>query len=197
MCSRFGVKEQGPRDQGTKGPRRQGQPPQAAVFTGPLQTLYSLFTKKGVIWSYPLSCNTGAIWGSRHVGDGVRIFRRETRIRCSNARTDSRGNRTLVHDLGALELAEGRAAQALPRRGPWHGIKDRSKMRSCNIAERSVLAKQPTACSIPWEAALSATGRPDDSLTGPLTTSPPPAPAYRLRRPRLPPALPSRGQLHS
>ena len=40
----------------------------------------------------------------------MKVHRRETGIRCRYALADSRGNRALVHDLGALELAEGRAA---------------------------------------------------------------------------------------
>jgi hypothetical protein len=47
--------------------------------------------------------------GSPHVGDSVRVHRHEIRNRCRYALVDSRGSRTLVHDLGPLELAEGRA----------------------------------------------------------------------------------------
>jgi hypothetical protein len=40
----------------------------------------------------------------------MKVHRHEIGIRCRTARVDSCGNRALVHDLGAVELAEGTAA---------------------------------------------------------------------------------------
>ena len=95
--------------------RRVGTPegllaPGRVVFIGPLHIPYCLFTEKGVFWSYRFSGCAGAVLGSAHVGDSVRVHCHETRNRCRYALVDSRGSRTLVHDLGALQMVGGRAA---------------------------------------------------------------------------------------
>ena len=90
-------------------PRWQGRPPGCVLYrslTNPLLLLY----RKGRHLESSSFPRRRSRFRPQHEGDGMKVLRRETGIRCRNALADSRGNRALVHDVGALELVEGRAA---------------------------------------------------------------------------------------
>ncbi len=136
MCGRFGVKEGAHRERGSKGsgdavpglsagfgkvsrvhgvcPDIQGlSDPELRSFIGPLQIRYSPFMEKGVLWSHRAFRGAGVVWGTRHQGSGMKVYRRETGIRCRHALADSRGNRALVYGVGALELVERSATSGV------------------------------------------------------------------------------------
>ncbi len=142
--------------QGTKFARtdRAGRPG-IVSFTGPLQLPYSSFTEMGVHWSHRASRSAGAVRGTRREGSGMKVYRRETGIRCRHALADSRGNRALVYGVGALELVEGRAAP-----GSWPDpIVRRFRRPSARLVMSATWAEPITVCHSTVRKNCEATGR--------------------------------------
>ena len=156
--------------------------PRIAAFIGPLQIPYSLFTKKGVIWCHRFFRGAGAVCATRREGSGMKVRRRETGIRCRYALADSRGNCAVVHDLGALELAQGRATPgSSPKPIIWHF--------RLNAPQLGMSAAEAEPISVHLSSIrLLAPSLPCSLF---LAISQPADPAFLLRRPYLPPAPPS------
>ena len=170
--------------------RRVGTPegllaPGRVVFIGPLHIPYSLFTEKGVFWSYRFSGCAGAVLGSAHVGDSVRVHCHETRNRCRYALVDSRGSRTLVHDLGALQMVGGRAAPgSSPEPIIWRFRLTASQLVT-RAAEAGPTADFPAGIGRPPLQPVSHPSKPKTSL--------PPASRPRSGEQRYKFILPGRG----